>query len=50
VADEESACDERGSKRVTDLSKEANMPMKKKPSKAKKKAPAKKKATAKKKK
>jgi hypothetical protein len=54
VADEESACDERGSKHATDLSKEANMPMKKAAkkgaSKAKKKAPAKKKATAKKKK
>jgi hypothetical protein len=55
VADEEGACDERGSKPATDLSKEANMPMKRKAakkgaSKAKKKAPAKKKATAKKKK
>jgi len=52
VADVEDACDERGSKRETDLSKEAHMPMKRKKgaSKAKKKAPAKKKATAKKKK
>jgi hypothetical protein len=51
VADEESACDERGLLLATDLSKEANMPVKKKAtSKAKKKAPAKKKATAKKKK
>jgi hypothetical protein len=51
VADVESACDERGTHLETDLSKEANMPMKKKAaSKAKKKAPAKKKATAKKKK
>jgi len=50
VADEDSACDERGSNRATDLSKEASMPMKKKPSKAKKKAPAKKKTAAKKKK
>jgi hypothetical protein len=50
VADVECACDERGSN-STDLSKEANMPMKRKSaSKAKKKAPAKKKATAKKKK
>jgi len=48
----ERACDERGSKRVTDLSKEASMPMKRRAtkSKAKKKAPAKKKAAAKKKK
>ena len=55
MADEESACDERGAQQATDLSKEAHMPMKKKAakkgaSKAKKKAPAKKKATAKKKK
>jgi hypothetical protein len=55
VADAESACDERSSKPATDLSKEANMPMKRKAakkgaSKAKKKAPAKKKAAAKKKK
>ena len=56
MADEESACDERGAwNQATDLSKEAHMPMKKKAakkgaSKAKKKAPAKKKATAKKKK
>jgi hypothetical protein len=51
VADVECACDERGSIPATDLSKEANMPMKRKSaSKAKKKAPAKKKATAKKKK
>ena len=52
MADEEGACDERGSKLATDLSKEANMPMKRKAakSKAKKKAPAKKKTAAKKKK
>jgi len=51
VADEESACDERGSKHVTEFSEEASMPAKRKAtSKAKKKAPAKKKATAKKKK
>jgi hypothetical protein len=55
VAVEESACDERGSKQATDLSKEASMPMKRKAakkgaSKAKKKAPAKKKTAAKKKK
>jgi len=52
VADVEGACDEKGSNRATDLSKEANMPMKRRKaaSKAKKKAPAKKKAAAKKKK
>jgi hypothetical protein len=56
VADEDSACDERGSVATTQLSKEVLMPAAKKKapkkaaSKAKKKAPAKKKATAKKKK
>ena len=51
MADEESACDERGLNALTDPSKEASMPAKKKAtSKAKKKAPAKKKTTAKKKK
>jgi hypothetical protein len=61
VADEDSACDERGCNRrpavQPEFSKEVSMPVAKKKapakkaaSKAKKKAPAKKKATAKKKK
>ncbi|MGE0517514.1 MAG: hypothetical protein AB7N53_05070 [Candidatus Binatia bacterium] len=52
MAVEDSACDERGQERLTELCEEEHMPAAKKKavSKAKKKAPAKKKATAKKKK